>query len=294
MDIAFLGFGLMAGAIAQAVKSDVNATDWRMRAWSPSRRGPRLAYQDGILDRVSATPADAMIGADLIVLAAPATACLTLLDALAGDLRTSLDPDAVVTDVASTKVAIVQRADEARIRFIGGHPMAGLEMSGYQPGTADILVDRPWVVVPGAIATADDADRVDVLATTCGSVVTRMDARTHDRAVAAISHLPLVVAAALVESVSRVGDAASDDDLWTLSSSLAAGGWRDTTRVARGDPTMAAAIAATNSVELASRIRALRSVLDRWLLELDRDGGPDEAAIRDRFAAARTILDDDR
>ena len=124
-----------------------------------------------------------------------------------------------------------------------------------------------------------------------------MDAAAHDRAVAGISHLPLVVAAALVEAVAGTtgaagagaGMTAAD---WPDAAGLAAGGWRDTTRVARGDPAMGAAIAVTNAPALAARLRDLRTALDAWLAELERPGGPDEGAIAKRLQAARAILEE--
>ena len=102
-------------------------------------------------------------------------------------------PDAVVTDVASTKKVIVERADAAGLWFVGGHPMAGREEVGYEASDADLFVDRPWVVVPGALAGQSDIERVTELAVACRANVVRMDAAVHDRAVAAISHLPLLV-----------------------------------------------------------------------------------------------------
>jgi prephenate dehydrogenase len=118
----------------------------------------------------------------------------------------------------------------------------------------------------------------------------RLDPTDHDRAVAGISHLPLVVAAALAEAVAGRGPD------WPTAASLAAGGWRDTTRVARGDPAMGAAILATNAPAVAARLRDLRNVLDEWIAVLDRTSTPDapesadEIALRDRLAAARTLL----
>jgi prephenate dehydrogenase len=125
-----------------------------------------------------------------------------------------------------------------------------------------------------------------------------MDAAAHDRAVAGISHLPLIVAAALVEAVAGApvagGPATGPRDEWAIAADLAAGGWRDSTRVARGDPAMGAAITVTNAPALAARIRDLQAVLDAWLVELERPGGPDEATIRERLAAARAVLDQRR
>ena len=106
-----------------------------------------------------------------------------------------------VTDVASAKGRIVDRADDASLPFIGGHPMAGRELSGYAAALPDLFVDRPWVTVLGRYARLCDGERVGELIEACGAIQIPMDARAHDSAVAAISHMPLVVSAALVEAV---------------------------------------------------------------------------------------------
>lgn len=297
MQLGFIGFGLIAGSIARAVRSNPATLGWTMAAWSPSGDGPRRAAADGVLDVAAGDPEAVLPGADLVILAGPATACLAHIDRLAGTWRARLAADAVVTDVASTKAMLVARANSAGLRYVGGHPMAGRETAGYDAADADLLADRPWVVVPGAFATASDVERVAALARACRARVVEMDAAAHDRAVAGISHLPLVVAAALVESVAGTtnadgtgpGTIARD---WPDAAALAAGGWRDTTRVARGDPEMGAAIAVTNAQALAARLRELRIALDAWLAELEQPGGPDERAIATRLRAARAILEE--
>ena len=191
MQIAFLGFGLIGGSIARAVRANPETKDWTMAAWSPSGEGPRKAAADLVIDVAGAKAEAILRDADLIVLAGPATSCLPLIDRLAGKWRTMIRPDAIVTDVASTKKVIVERADAAGLWFVGGHPMAGREDVGYEASDADLFVDRPWVVVPGALAGESDIERVTELAVACRANVVRMDAAVHDRAVAAISHLPL-------------------------------------------------------------------------------------------------------
>ncbi len=262
MHVAFLGFGLIGGSIARAIRANPATSGWSLTAWSPSGDGPRRAAGEGIIDTAATTPQAAISGADTIVLGGPATACLALIDDLGGPWRSELADDAVVTDVASTKGAIVDRANAAGLRFVGGHPMAGLETAGYDAATPDLFAGRPWVVVPGAAASAADVERVRELATACGARIVAMDAGEHDRAVAAISHLPLVLAAALVEAVAGIPGRERPD--WPVAASLAAGGWESATRVARGDPAMGAAIAVTNAPALAARLRDLSSVLDAW------------------------------
>jgi prephenate dehydrogenase len=290
MRIAFLGFGLIAGSIARAVRASPDRPALTMAAWSPSGDGPAQALADGTIDLAAATAAEAIGGADLVVLAAPVPACLVAMDELAAGLGVALPRTAVITDVASTKAALLQRANRLGLRYVGGHPMAGVESAGYRAGRADLFVDRPWVVVPGRSADRADVERVEALIEACGARPVQMEAEAHDRAVAGISHLPLLLAAALVEAVAgSAGEDARAD--WAAASQLTAGGWRDMTRLARGDPAMGAGIAVSNAPALADRLRDLRAVLDRWQSELERPGGPDGVAIQDRLRAARARLD---
>ncbi|HSW41369.1 MAG TPA: prephenate dehydrogenase/arogenate dehydrogenase family protein [Patescibacteria group bacterium] len=289
MRLALLGLGLIGGSVARAA----HAAGWHVAAWTPSGGGPRTALAERAIDVAAGTPREALIDADLVVLAAPPVACLDLLGVLAGADRHALPPGAVVTDVASTKVLLVERAAAYGLRFVGGHPMAGRETSGFEAGSVDLFHDRPWVVVPPGAVDEQAVARVEELARACGARPVRMSAADHDAAVAAISHLPLAVAAALVEAVTgRPGE--PEPASWRAAEPLAASGWAGATRLARGDPAMGAGIAATNAGPLAASIRALRDRLDEWLqlLEVDAGGGlPDEAALRERFAAARQRLE---
>jgi prephenate dehydrogenase len=289
MRVGFLGFGLIGGSVARALRSAEPSREWELVGWSPSGDGPRRAVADGVLDDAPRRPADAVAGADLVVLAGPATACLRLLDDLGGPLADALGGDAVITDVASTKTALIRRADAAGLRYVGGHPMAGRETAGYEASSPDLFHDRPWVVVPGAVATEEDVGRVVSVARACGGRIVMMDAEAHDRAVAGVSHLPLILAAALVDAVAGTNAVPRPD--WPLARDLAATGWRDMTRLARGDTAMGAAIAATNAEALAGRLRDVRAVLDDWLAELERPGGPDEDSLEARLRAVRDRLD---
>jgi prephenate dehydrogenase len=284
MRVAILGFGLIGGSLARALAAAADREAWSVTAWSPAGEGARKAVLDGVIEGAAATPSEALEGAELVVLAAPPTATITLLERLGNGLRTALERDAVITDVASTKAAIVGAATERGLRFVGGHPMAGRETTGYGSATADLFAGRPWIVVP---TDADDRAAilaVETLAVAAGARPMRMDAAEHDAAVAAISHLPLVVAAALVESVAGDGD-------WPSTRGLASTGWRDMTRLARGDVAMGSGIAVTNAPAIAARLHGFRAVIDRWLAELERPGGPDEEALAGRLAAARDRLD---
>jgi prephenate dehydrogenase len=278
MRLAMLGFGLIGGSVARALR-EREPGRWSLTAWTPTGHGPRRAVAEGTLARAAESVETAVEGADIVMLAAPPLACLDLLDQLAA---AGLPAGVVVTDVASTKRAVVGRAAAAGLTFVGGHPMAGRDTVGYGAAEADLFVDRPWVICPAGAGV----DRVEAVVVAVGARPVEMTAEAHDAAVAAISHLPLVLAAALVESVA--GSAAGD---WPAIRDLAAGGWRDMTRLARGDVEMGAGIAVTNADLVAGRLRDLRAVLDGWLADLEA-GEPEVDRLRDRFAAARRRLED--
>jgi prephenate dehydrogenase len=291
MRIAMLGLGLIGGSVVRALRDPLGGAGpeaWSIAAWTPQGQGPAAAFADGMIDVAAPTPEAAIADADLVVLAGPAPDSLAQLDELAGAWRGVLAPNAVITDVASTKEAIVLRAMALGLRFVGGHPMAGRETSGYGSSSADLFVDRPWVVVPSSDAAA--LARVERLAVACGARPVRLGAAAHDRAVAGISHLPLIVAAALVEAVAGDGSGAASPD-WPTAAGLAASGWRDTTRLARGDVTMGAGIVATNGPAIAERVRELVAALEAWLIELERPGGPDTAEVAERLRTARERLE---
>ncbi|MFL5680107.1 MAG: prephenate dehydrogenase [Chloroflexota bacterium] len=280
MRVAFLGLGLIGGSIARALRERERGT-WSVTAWTPNGDGPRAAAADGTIDVAASDPAAALRDADLVVLAAPPLDVITLLDRL-GEMRSQLAPGAVITDVASTKRRIVARADELGLAFVGGHPMAGRETTGYGAADAELFVDRPWVVCESPDAAA--ISWVESLARATGARPVRMDAATHDAAVALVSHVPLVVSAAIVEAAAARTPAELEAAL-----SLAAGGWAGMTRLARGDVGMGTGILATNGDLVAERLREVRAVIDAWLERLESD---DPAAIRDAFARARSILDE--
>ncbi|HEY0444255.1 MAG TPA: prephenate dehydrogenase/arogenate dehydrogenase family protein [Candidatus Limnocylindrales bacterium] len=289
MRIAFLGFGLIGGSVARSLRS--RSAGWSIAAWSPSGNGPRTAAEDGTIDLAAPDPAAALAGADLVVLAAPPLECLALLDDLAGPLADALPRGAIVTDVASTKRSIAARARDRGLPFVGGHPMAGRETAGYGAADEALFVGRPWVICDDGAASRAVA-LVERLARDVGARPLLMDAATHDAAVAAVSHLPLVLSAALVEAMAPSASRAGDSTVEHAATLLAASGWRDMTRLARGDATMAAGIAATNADLLAIRIRDLRDALDGWLAELERPGGSDAARLTSRFAAAQALAGD--
>jgi prephenate dehydrogenase len=285
--IAFLGFGLIGGSIALALREAGSASE--LVAWTPDGTGPAEGRRRRLIDQAAPSAAAALDNAGLVILAGPPLAVLGALTDLAGPLNGALAEGVTITDVASTKTRVVESATARGLPFVGGHPMAGRETSGVAAATRDLFVDRPWVVVPSDSADPADVERVEALASATGARPIRMTAAEHDAAVASISHLPLVVAVALVESVVASPAGATS---WPLSRRLAATGWSDMTRLARGDPEMGAGILATNGGAVTDRLRSLRQALDAWIEVLDpARSAADASVIRDRLQAAREALE---
>jgi prephenate dehydrogenase len=285
--IAFLGFGLIGGSVAMALRAA--GYTGAIAAWTPEGAGPAEGLRRGLVDDASSNPSDTVAGAGVVILAGPPLAVSSMVADPEPALREASAAGATLTDVASTKGVIVANAESAGLPFVGGHPMAGREATGVSSATASLFLDRPWVIVPARTARVRDVDRVAALAGAVGARSIRMTALQHDAAVAAISHLPLVAAAALVEAVA-LSEAGADD--WPISRALAASGWGDMTRLARGDSEMGAGILETNRAAVAARLRAYRDAIDSWLAMLEGKPTDAEAAgeIRTRLEAAREAL----
>ena len=189
---------------------------------------------------------------------APPIAMAELLDELVVCRRSGrLTESAVVTDVGSTKRWIMAEAAKRSLRFCGGHPMAGSTETGFAASDGRLFMGRPWVVVPNHHGASSAAALVERLASSCGARPVTMDADLHDAATAAVSHLPLLVAAALVSAVSQ-GEQGKAPDGWGVSHLLASSGWDSATRLARGSEEMGADILATNAREVRRHMSSAR------------------------------------
>ena len=214
-------------------------------------------------------PLAAAAGADIVVLATPIDAILETLRDPPNDLRSS-----VLIDTGSTKKAIVVAARGAGLdQFVGGHPMAGAATSGPSGARADLFDGRPWFLVPGG-ASRTAAERATAFVRQLGAtpVVMNDDGSEHDRVMAALSHLPQVVASVLMKVV---GDAAFDRLAW------AGPGLRDTTRLAQSSVAMWQSLLQTNASELRPLILAMAEQLRTVSENLDSD-----SHVKELFAAA--------
>lgn len=250
--VCVLGLGLIGGSVLRAAV----ATGRRAWGYNRSPQVVEAAVADGFdaSTDLTATLKRAAAADALVVVAVPMPAVDAVLGAVAEHA-----PHVALTDVVSvkTEVAGVVAAHSLTARFIGGHPMAGTAESGWSAGSAELFRDAVWVVT-----VDDDADpgvwqQVADLALDCGSVVVPAESGEHDAAVARISHLPHVLAEALALSGAAGGD---------LALGLAAGSFRDGTRVAATAPALVDAMCEGNATAL---LAALDETLD--VLRVARD-----------------------
>ena len=250
--LAIVGVGLLGGSVAKAVRAHGLAREIVGVGRDLARLAPALG--DGALDRATTDVADGVAGADRVLLAAPVLANETLL----ARVWQAAPAGALLTDVGSTKRGIVSAAERLAVRrphvhFVGSHPMAGSEKSGYAVARPDLFQGATVVVTPTEATDAAMAKGVAEFWAALGARVVVLDPATHDRAVAAISHLPHVAAWALVDAVARFEPDALQ---------IAARGFKDTTRIAASDPDVWREILVANREAVQASLAAFRTALD--------------------------------
>jgi prephenate dehydrogenase len=252
--VAIIGPGLIGRSVALAAR----------------RADPHV----GIIEIDRGDPIEDARNADLIVLATPIDVILDTLRRDADVLRAS-----VVVDVGSTKRAIISAARAAGLtRFVGGHPMAGAATSGAHDARADLFDGRPWFLVPaGAVAEAVEKVQAFVTSLAARPIVLPDDGAAHDRAMAALSHVPQIVASALMM---LVADATGDRLAW------AGPGLRDTTRLAQSSATVWRSLLQTNADEVTPLLRLLARVLEGTADQLDAGESVDELFVKANRARA--------
>lgn len=274
-DLAIIGVGLIGGSAALALKRRelVGVVIGAGR----SRANLELALRLGVIDEIAEHPADAAERADIIMLATPVNAIAGLFEVI----LPALDERKIVTDVGSVKGGVCDAAAAALgaavSRFVPGHPVAGKEHSGVRAATADLFENHNVVLTPSACTDADALERIRRLWTAVGAQVSTMDVQSHDRILAVTSHLPHVLAYAMVDFFAARGDLAHHCD-------MAAGGFYDFTRTTSSDPPM------WRDICLMNRAQILRQ-LDGFSANLERLRGLIEAgdgdALARLFAAAK-------
>lgn len=272
MRVAVLGVGLVGGSIALAARRRLDATVTGLDS-DPEILSRAKAL--GALDTGAGSVAEAVAGADLVFCAAPVRA----LPQLAAEALAASGPDTVVTDVGSTKRQLTAdlRAQDAGERFIGGHPLAGAETAGVENARADLFEGARWYLTPDPHTAGLHYDRLQRAIADLGARPQAIDAETHDRLMATVSHLPHVIANVLVDQA-QTALSEESERLPEVGPSF-----RDTTRVAGANPAIWADIFNANRDAVAAEIdRAVERL--RAAAELIRAG--DQRALGDWQRAA--------
>ena len=278
MKLALIGVGLIGGSFAAALRKAGAVS--QVAGFDADADAIRTALSRGIIDRAATSAADAASAADLVVVATPVGAMRATFSEIAGALTTS----AVVTDVGSTKCSVI---DDARAalgaafpRFVPAHPIAGGERPGVEHAAADLFRKRLVITTPLPATDASAAALVEELWRKVGARLERLSPEQHDKVFAAVSHLPHLLAFALVEMIARSPDAET-------CFSHAGAGFRDFTRIAASSPDMWRDVCLANRGPLAEELRAYRARLDILQAAVDAGNGETLHAVFTAAAAAK-------
>jgi prephenate dehydrogenase len=273
--LAVIGVGLIGGSFALALKQARRVAHVVGAGRSPANL--RLALERGAIDSIAADARSAARDADVILVAAP----VAQFQGLFAEISGAISPKALLTDAGSTKRDVIAAArlglGAKLAQFVPGHPIAGAEKSGAGAASAELFRGRRVVLTPLPENEPGAVEKIQALWAACGANVSRMDAAEHDAVLGAVSHLPHVLAYALVHEVARRPNA---EQLF----SFAAGGFRDFTRIASSHPEMWRDICVANRDRLLGELRRYQEKLSSVEKLL---AAADGQALERLFAEAR-------
>ena len=247
--VGIVGLGLIGGSLGL----DLRALGWSVQGLVHRTATAERALERGLVDAVSTDPA-CLSSCDLVILSLPIPALL----APESTLLEAIPESAVVTDVGSVKQPVLEVWRSLHPRFVASHPMAGTASAGVEAGQIGLFRGRPWIATPEAGTDPTAVEVVRTLAHDLGSQWHMASAEQHDQAVALISHMPVLVSAALLRTA---GDE-RDPEIRQLAQSLASSGFADSTRIGGGNPDLGVAMASSNSAAVLKALAAYR-----WSLE---------------------------
>ena len=273
LTVGFISLGLIGGSIAKTMRRIFPET--AIIAYNRTRSVLEDAVAEGVVDIACDRVDERFAPCDYIFLCAPVETNVSFLPVL----KTIMGPDAVLTDVGSTKCDIHRHIEKAGLsdRFIGGHPMTGSEKTGYSHATAYLLENAYYMLTPTKQVPGEKVDAYRDLVKGLGALPMVVDCETHDYATAAVSHLPHLIAASLVNLVK---DSDTEDELLRT---IAAGGFKDITRIAASSPVMWQQICSANRAQVQNALERYIASLEKIHTELVSE---DDQAIYDLFDTA--------
>ena len=251
-NIAFIGFGLIAGSIAKAIRK--YRPESRIYAYTNNRSELLKGKSDGIIDIILEGIDNTLSDCDIVFLCTP----VEFNDKYLNDIKSYIRKDAIVTDVGSTKSSIHSLAKELELEdvFIGGHPMAGSEKTGYAASDALLLENAYYMITPSSKTSKEKLDILTDIITKIKAIPFVIDCQKHDSVVAAVSHLPHILAATLVNLIK------DNDYSDEVMKRVAAGGFKDITRIASASPIMWEQICMLNSQPINMMLRKYIDMLE--------------------------------
>jgi prephenate dehydrogenase len=276
--IVIFGVGLIGGSVALALKKQPHSP--QITGVGRSGQSLQEALQLGLIDTVETDISKALQGADLVLIATPVAQTPLILRAIYPHLSHAT----VITDAGSTKSDVMAYA-KAELgdkvgQFVGGHPIAGAEKSGPSAAMADLYLGKNVILTPNAATQADALAKVTSLWQQCGAIVSSMTAQEHDSVFAAVSHLPHLLAFALVEDLAKRDNA-------ELLFKFAASGFRDFTRIAGSHPEMWRDIALANKDALLRELNTYQQAVSEMTSLLEQGDGEALQALFDHASRAR-------
>jgi len=276
--IVIFGVGLIGGSVALALKKQPHSA--QITGIGRTSQSLQEALQLGLIDTAETDIGKALSGADLILIATPVAQTPAILRAI----RPHLDDQMVITDAGSTKSDVMADASaelgERIGQFVGGHPIAGAEKSGPSAAMADLYIGKNVILTPDTTTEPQAVDKVKALWQQCGAIVSSMSAQEHDSVFAAVSHLPHLLAFALVEDLAKRTNA-------ELLFKFAASGFRDFTRIAGSHPEMWRDIALANKHALLNELKSYQQAVSEMTTLLEQDNGDALHALFEHASRAR-------
>lgn len=261
MEIGIIGLGLIGGSLA----IDLRQKGHRVLGVSRRAETCQQAIERGIVDHAS-TDLALMATAEVVFLCTP----LGAIEATLNHLVPHLSPATVLTDVGSVKATVVELIAPRWHNFVGGHPMAGKAESGLDVAQAELFVDRAYVLTPINTTPPTAIETVADLAQSLGCRVYHCRPEEHDRAVAWISHLPVMISASLINACLQE----PNHTVSTLAQKFASSGFRDTSRVGGGNPELGVMMARYNQAALLQSLYSYRQQLDQFIQEIEQANWP--------------------
>ena len=278
--LTIIGVGLIGGSLARALKQ----AGYCQSVVGCGRTETELqrAVELGVVDRYSLDIAEAVQGADVVLLAVPLGSMESCFRAMQGHLN----PDAVITDAGSAKASVVAAAravfaDGLPAGFVPGHPIAGNEQSGVEASFVELYQGRRVILTPLESSSPEAIETVRAMWQQAGAIVDEMGVEHHDEVLAATSHLPHMLAYGLVDTLVRMDES---EEIFRL----AAGGFRDFTRIASSDPVVWRDICLANRTALLAIMESYQVDLEK-LTQLVRDA--DGEALGEIFQRAKSARD---